>query len=154
MAIRHNESGSSLIEVMVALFVLAIGLLGVLAMQARSSKFNQSTYYYAQAAFLANDIADAMRTNKSVAASYSIMLDDPIPTASNCASTTVNCSAAEIKDWNIRNWRTTLASTLPAGKGSIETNGNFYTITVQFNDARSSNDGADDLHEYVLVTQV
>ena len=154
MTVRNKQSGSSLLEVMVALFVLAVGLIGVLVMQAKSGKYNQSTYYYAQAAFLANDIADAMRTNRSVASSYNIMLNDPMPTAKSCASTSVSCTAAELKDWNIRNWRTNVENSLPSGKASIETNGDFSTITIQFDDARSTSDGSDDFHEYVLVTQV
>ena len=143
-----------MLEVMVALFVLGIGLMGVLSMQAKSNKYNQSTYYYAQAAYLANDIADAMRTNRSVSSSYTIMLDDPTPTAQDCTSTSVNCTAAQIKDWNINAWRTNVVNNLPSGKASIESDGNFFTIKVQFNDARSSSDGAEDLHEYVLVTEV
>jgi type IV pilus assembly protein PilV len=149
---RHK--GSSLLEVLVALFVLAVGILGVLSMQAKSGKYTQSTYYYSQAVFLANDIADAMRTNRSVAASYTVLMTDPLPNAKNCASTTENCTASELRDWNVRTWLTNIAASLPQGKASIESDGDFFTITVQFNDSRASGNDDESLHEYVLVTEV
>lgn len=62
MKIKY-QNGVSLIEVMVALFVLGVGLLGVLAMQAESMKLNQQAYGSTQAMFLANDIVERMRVN-------------------------------------------------------------------------------------------
>lgn len=57
------QDGASLIEVLVALFILGVGLLGVLAMQAESMKLNQQAYSSTQAMFLANDIVERMRVN-------------------------------------------------------------------------------------------
>lgn len=147
-----SQFGSSLLEVMVALVVLAVGLLGVLAMQARSNQYGQSTYYYAQAVFLANDIADAMRTTPAVANGYSILFNDPIPAAKTCDSITVSCTAGELRDWNLNKWLTNVARYLPQGKASIENMGDSKVITVRFNDARAQADGNEKFFEYVLVT--
>ncbi|HMU66909.1 MAG TPA: type IV pilus modification protein PilV [Cellvibrionaceae bacterium] len=149
-----RQHGSSLLEVMVALVVLGVGLLGVLAMQARSSQYGQSTYYYAQAVFLANDIADAMRTTPAVAGGYNILFDDPIPNAKTCESTTISCSAGELRDWNLNKWLTNVARFLPQGKASIQAVGDNTVITVRFNDARAQVDGSEKFFEYVLVTDV
>jgi len=46
--IKHRQKGSSLIEVMVALTILAVGLLGMAQLQNRSSQDNQTAYYYSQ----------------------------------------------------------------------------------------------------------
>lgn len=152
---QGHQYGSSLLEVMVALFVLGVGLLGVLALQLQSGKYNQSAYYYTQAAFLANEIAESLRSNPSVKNSYSLLIADATPTASvDCSSASVNCTAGELRDWNLNKWRNNVAANLPSGKSSIVSDGTFFTITVQFDDARVSSSGAQDLHEYVLVTKV
>jgi type IV pilus assembly protein PilV len=147
-----NQRGSSLLEVMVALVVLGVGLLGILAMQMRSNQYGQSTYYYAQAVFLANDIADAMRTTPAVAGGYNILFEDPIPTAKTCDSTTISCTADELRDWNLNKWLTNVSRYLPQGKASIAVVGDSTVITVRFNDARAQADGGEKFFEYVLVT--
>lgn len=76
-----SQNGSSLIEVMVALFVLAIGMLGVLAMQTRAIQMNQNSAQYSQATTLAADIYEAMLTSPSSPGSYTINFDDAIPAA-------------------------------------------------------------------------
>lgn len=153
----RSEAGSSLIEVVVALFVLAVGMLGVLSMQVKSMQFNQSAYYYSQAVYLANDILEGMRSNKSVANTYLIDLDEATPTANkNCSGQGVTCTPAQLRSYNINQWRTNIAATLSSGKSSIQRTGNFYAITVQFDDSRSeyNNDGEPVLAEYVLVTEI
>lgn len=154
---KSNEEGSSLIEVVVALFVLAIGMLGVLSMQVKSMQFNQSAYYYSQAVYLANEILESMRSNSSVANTYLIELDENTPTAGkDCNASGVTCAPAELRSYNINKWRGNVASTLVSGKSSIQRSGNFYAITVQFDDSRSgmSSDGGPELSEYVLVTEI
>lgn len=47
---------------MVSLFVLAIGLLGTLAMQTKSVQHNQNSYSFSQALVLANDLSERLRT--------------------------------------------------------------------------------------------
>lgn len=76
--IRHPRScarrsrGVSLIEVLIAMLVLAIGLLGLAALQAQGLKFNNDAYFRSQATILAQDIMDRMRVNRdhSLAANY------------------------------------------------------------------------------------
>ena len=46
-----GSQGFSLMEVLVALLVLAIGLLGLAALQARGVKFNHDAYLRSQATF-------------------------------------------------------------------------------------------------------
>ncbi|RZA01324.1 MAG: type IV pilus modification protein PilV [Moraxellaceae bacterium] len=57
-----KQNGSSLIETMVSLFVLAIGLLGTLAMQTKSIQHNQNSYSYSQAIVLATDLNERLKT--------------------------------------------------------------------------------------------
>lgn len=154
---RKHESGSSLIEVVVALFVLAIGMLGVLSMQVKSMQFNQSAYYYSQAVFLANEILENMRSNPSVANTYLIDLEEKAPEISkDCGETGVTCTLAQQRDYNLSQWREHIEKTLVSGKSSVARVGDFYAITVQFDDSRGSSkqDGEIELSEYVLMTEI
>ena len=63
---KHN-SGFSTIEVLVAVLILAIGLLGVAAIQTTALKNNNSALQRSQATMLAYFMMDAMRANRSVA---------------------------------------------------------------------------------------
>jgi type IV pilus assembly protein PilV len=151
-----RQQGSSLIEVMVALFVLAIGLLGVLAMQSKSMQFNQSAHTYSQAVYLANDMAERIRTNVTSAASYTGNAPGNAP--KDCAAS--ECTSAELAAWDLFRWNQNVAKYLPAGEGSIaevaaneETNTPaFLRITVEFDDRRVSGDTG--LQTYTLALEI
>ncbi|MDC7823681.1 type IV pilus modification protein PilV [Pseudomonas sp. BLCC-B13] len=65
MRLRHplRCGGFTLIEVMVALVILAVGLLGMASLMTRSQQSNESAYSRSQAALMAYDIIERMRTN-------------------------------------------------------------------------------------------
>jgi len=63
------ESGSTLLEVLIALVVITVGLLGLLSMQVYSLKGNQSAYLRSQATVLAYELVDAMRADRDGALS-------------------------------------------------------------------------------------
>ncbi len=67
---RSRQSGFSLLEVLIAIVITSIGLLGLAAMQATGLRNNHSAYHRSQATVLAYDIADRMRSNASSMASY------------------------------------------------------------------------------------
>lgn len=60
-----HARGISLIEVLVAVLVLSIGLLGLAALQSLSIRAGQSAYYRTQATNLAYEVADFARVNRS-----------------------------------------------------------------------------------------
>lgn len=62
--------GISLIEVLVAVVVLGIGLLGVAAMQSVALRGGQSSLETSQAIMQTNAILDAMRSNRANAVNY------------------------------------------------------------------------------------
>lgn len=66
----RSVRGISLIEVLVAVVVLSIGLLGVAAMQSVALRGGQSSLETSQAVMQTNAILDAMRANRANAAAY------------------------------------------------------------------------------------
>lgn len=67
---RRYASGFSLIEVLIALVILALGLLGFALLQTLNLRYTQSANYRTQATNLAYDLLDQMRSNHYAAAWY------------------------------------------------------------------------------------
>lgn len=131
----HTQRGFTLLEVMVAVVVLAIGLLGLAGLQATATRFNDSAYQRSQATALAYDIADRMRANREVALTEGGYLGDVQNPAPACAILGAPAGTLGVQD--IAAWRNALACTLPSGTGRIARNANnIYTITVQWSDNR------------------
>ncbi len=141
-------SGFSLMEVMIALFVLSIGLLGLAALQSVALKANHSAYHRSQATFLAYDIMDRMRANRNaaLAGSYNLALaDDP--------SGSGNLAAADINDW-INNY---VAQLLPAGDASIDCdNQGLCMVVVQWDESRAGGTATagSDITEFSIEAEI
>jgi type IV pilus assembly protein PilV len=60
------SAGFTLIEVLVALFVLSVGLLGAASMQSRARAVRAESQLHATATELAASLAEAMRANRAV----------------------------------------------------------------------------------------
>jgi len=60
---RSHQAGVSLIEVLVSIFVLTFGILGIAAMQAGALRNTQGAMEQSTAVFLTNSILDAMRAS-------------------------------------------------------------------------------------------
>ncbi|MCC5865121.1 MAG: type IV pilus modification protein PilV [Wenzhouxiangella sp.] len=62
---HQASSGVTLIEVLIAVLVLSIGLLGLAALQGVALQSGQAAYYRSQATAIAYEAADFMRANYS-----------------------------------------------------------------------------------------
>lgn len=118
--------GFSLVEVLVALAVLSIGLLGLAALQTTGLKFNHQSYERTQAVIQAYDIIDRMRANKSgggatINTAYENVALGTAPAASECTS---SCTGDQLAQYDIRKWNLANAALLAEGKGAI-CKGNF-----------------------------
>lgn len=138
-AVKHmnQNQGFSLIEVLVALLVLSIGLLGLAALQTTSLKYNTDSYFRTQATFSVYDIVDRMRANSTAAAdggAYDIPTDTAAATvitnynsckSSSCACDTSSCSSSNMATYDLGKWLERIGATLPGASGS-----NVPTISI------------------------
>jgi type IV pilus assembly protein PilV len=149
---RHNR-GVSFVELLVALVVMSIGVLGVASLQAISLQQNRSALFRAEATQLANDMLDRIRSNPF--GSYAADIDDEPESTSNCYQ--VNCNADQMAAFDISSWKcqidstdadddtydmcTTLgiSSSLPDASGGV-TVGAPYSIEVRWVDDRDGNE--------------
>ncbi|MEH6550499.1 MAG: type IV pilus modification protein PilV [Pseudomonadales bacterium] len=157
---QSSQQGMGLIEVLVALMVLAIGLLGMLNMQSKGLQFNQAGYYRSQALFLAEDIVERMRSNRDSINSYAVDYATDVegnavgtaPVDENgdeivipeCAPAThdqpdggvesvITCDASGYASSDMKIWKALLVDLLPAGDAEItvsEDTAGLYHVTV------------------------
>lgn len=124
--------GYSLIEVLVAMVVLSLAVLGFAALQITGLTSNKIAMGRSQASMLAYTITDAMRANrtKAISNAYDRALDDATPSS----------SSTEQADLDLNEWLTNLANALPSGKGSIsvDTSTNVATVVVQWNENKDA----------------
>jgi type IV pilus assembly protein PilV len=115
--LRTRQAGSSLIEVLVSMTVLAVGILGIGALQTSSLKSNQNSYMRTQAVFHSQDIVERMRSNiRGVEAG---LYNDPTPAVTAACQTTSGCTTAQMAANDVAQWESGVAASLPAGAATV-----------------------------------
>ncbi|QSA96725.1 type IV pilus modification protein PilV [Methylococcus sp. EFPC2] len=140
--LRRIQSGFTLLEVLVAVLVLSIGLLGLAGLQAHGLKTNHSAYLRSQASMLAYDILDVLRSDRQAALNggYNLALGDAAP------------SGGTVPQSQLNNWLTErVERRLPQGDGAVQVSSGRVTITIQWNDARS---GGSSSQQFIYQTQL
>jgi len=124
---RASQGGVTLIEVLVAVVVLSIGLLGVAGLQAAGLRFTQNAALRSQAVVIATDIADRIRSNPDgLAAGYynSFSSADHVNTATpNCITEAGGCNPQELANYHIRDWSRNTVAAMPGGASATVTCG-------------------------------
>ena len=141
----HNQSnGFTLIEILVALLIISIGLLGLARLQIVGVKNTQSGHLRSQVSFLGNDIMERIQQNAETAISgaYDIGLNTT-PANPGCIGAGANCTAAAMANFDLFIWKGYLTTLLPPdGDGTISraTVGDkeIFTITIQWFDEYQS----------------
>jgi len=132
--------GFTLLEVLVALLVLSIGLLGLAGLQTAGLRNNHSAFLRSQAVALAYDALDRMRGNRDQAllgpgSAYNITFNTT-PAMVNCSS---NCNSAQVAQYDLATWKGDVAR-LPGGQGQITIDvNNKATVAVRWLDTRDAN---------------
>lgn len=125
-----------MIEVLVALLVLSIGLLGLAMLQVESIKHNTDAYFRTQATLLAYDIIDRMRLNRTAANAGAYVASAKPSTAQTCGNGSGCSDATQVAQYDLTTWYQELESALPrpSTPSSIASNGNVHVITVRWDE--------------------
>ena len=134
---KTGQRGFTLVEVLVALVVLSVGLLGMAKMVMVSAHSNDSAYLRSQATALAYQAMDSMRANLSASTTngYITPMGFMPAAAGNCAA---YCPPPALALSDVYGWKQHLLKALPSGTGSITTSATFpviATVMVQWDDS-------------------
>lgn len=135
------QRGVGIIEVLIALLILSIGLLGMAALQVRTMRNNESALERSMAVAETHAIADAMRADRTNAINsrFDIALGDAAPTGDTFRETVLAA------------WRSNIENALGEdATGSVDCDGPLCEIVIQWNDSR----GADGQEEQQITTWV
>ena len=142
---RPSQAGFTLLEVLIAIVILSIGLLGVAGMITKAMKSNDSAYMRSQATIAANTLLDNMRANGPgvAAGNYSGSTSAVTATSYACYGSTTACSTSSIATDDMLAFKNRLAA-IPNGAGAVsvvQTSGTQYVaaVTVTWNDTRAGN---------------
>lgn len=137
---RALARGFTLLEVLIALVILSIGLLGLAALQGIGIRSGQGAYLTSQASLLAYDMADRIRANPQTLATYHGFDTD-------CGAEPENPDAEPtLADGDLAEWACAVENLLPNGVGrirGIQVNvpgigtRTTYTITLEWEDLQT-----------------
>lgn len=154
-ASKLESRGVTLIEMMVAVLVLSIGLLGIAGLQAATSKYKINTWARSASSALLSDLSERVRVNPGVAGTsfasagvesdsayaldktWALQQADNLAITKNCETTT--CSTTERATFDLLTWRQLLRTKMPQGAAHIEGNSrNGFLVTMMWFDKENT----------------
>jgi type IV pilus assembly protein PilV len=133
-----SPGGFSLVEVMVALVVISIGMLGIAKMQALALSSTGTAKMRSLASIEAASLASTLRADRNYwsAITANLRVDvsstgavssvqdatlNAVP-ASHCTSAVAPCTSAQVAAQDLNDWAQTLIAVLPAGSAVVQCN--------------------------------
>ena len=98
-----HQRGIGMMEILVALLILAIGVLGFVALQYRALEASTESTYRVQAITIARDLAERIRVNRNAFSVYQTQLR----TATNQKEYKTNCLTANCTDTDLADFDVT-----------------------------------------------
>lgn len=137
------QRGVGLIEVLIAVLVMAIGLLGIAALQATALRNAQSSLERSQAVIQSYTIFDAMRANRVAA----------LGNAYNIDMTCEPAAGDSLASKDIARWLTAMQRTLgPSTCGKIQCDATgLCKVNVQWDDTRATGGTKDPIETQVYL---
>ncbi|MEO8223283.1 MAG: type IV pilus modification protein PilV [Gammaproteobacteria bacterium] len=128
---QPRTRGFTLVEVLVALVVMSVGMLGIAALYLEGLRAGRTALYRTAAVNLAADMADRIRANRDAGLAYA---GTGPGSTQNCINGPADCTAGQMADDDWADWLNRVGSQLPDGAtGEIDVLGPApltYTITV------------------------
>lgn len=130
---RQNrfQRGFSLVEVLIALIIMSVGMLGIAGLYVQSMQAGRTSMFRHHAVTLAGDVADRIRANPRAGIAYIGQGGN-----NNCVGQGVDCNEAEMAANDIFVWQQQAAATLPNGQVVVAFDNAVvppeYTITVSW----------------------
>jgi type IV pilus assembly protein PilV len=142
----HAQRGSTMLEVLITMVILAVGLLGLAGLQSRLQVSEMEAYQRAQALILLNDMANRIATNRNAAATY-VTSAVGVGVGMICPTSTATQKDRDAMEWcnalqgaaettGAGNVAGVMVGAMIGGRGCVESIGaNKYMITVAWQGA-------------------
>ena len=144
--ISRAERGFSLIEVLIALIIMSVGMLGIASLYVQSMQAGRTSLFRHNAVTLAGDVADRMRANPTGGNAYTGAGAD-----NNCIAQGTDCSNVEMAAQDILGWDQQADDTLPNGLVAITFDNTVippsYTIAITWDEPEQQ-------QNYTIVTPI
>lgn len=126
---NRHQAGMTLIEVLVATLILAIGLLGAAMIQLNALKYTDSSRMTSQASFIAYDMLDRIRANAGA--------DYAWGQAERAAP---NRATANVRDLDLHDFEANILGFAgESATGSVSISGGEVTVSISWDDSRGAN---------------
>jgi type IV pilus assembly protein PilV len=112
---QRYQTGFSLVEVLIALVIMSVGMLGIAGLYVQSMQAGRTSMLRHHAVNLAGDVADRIRANPRAAIAYI----DPVGADNNCVLGTVDCTPAQMAANDILLWKAQASENLPGGDVTV-----------------------------------
>jgi len=139
LRIRHQsggsntESGFTLLEVLVTLFVIALALLGTAGLQAYAMKVTTSGQFRTQAVILGLDLLERIEANNEAAITGAYAVD-PLPAAVVVDCDAADCTPADLATFDLVQFANKMQAELPSSNATVAVAGaGPWTYTLQIN---------------------
>ena len=143
----HTNKGFTLVEVLIALVVLSVGMLGVAVLLLGGLQGSRHALIRTQAVNLASDMAERIRANRSAGTTYDTEFTTAPALVAACEQAASTCTPAQMASNDLKRWQDALAAGLPAGTGAVDVQPitatvNQYTITVSWTQSGDDTDAS------------
>jgi len=134
MSFDVSQRGFNLIEVLIALIIISVGMLGIAGLYVNSLQSGRTSMFRQNAVTLAGDVADRIRANPAGGVAYAGAGAD-----NGCIGGAKDCTAEEMAGQDVLLWNEQADDTLPNGDVTVTRNDAVappeYTIRITWNEA-------------------
>lgn len=131
--VARKSGGFTLIEVLIALIIMSVGMLGIAGLYVHSMQAGRTSLFQHHAVTLAGDVADRIRANSRAFGAYAAGGAD-----NNCVDGGLDCTPVQMAANDIFLWQQQAADTLPNGAVAIVFNNGVvpptYQITISWDE--------------------
>ena len=128
---RTRQHGFSLVEVLIALIIMSVGMLGIAGLYVQSMQAGRTSMFRHHAVTLAGDVADRIRANPRAGIAYA-----GAGANNNCVAAGIDCNEAQMAANDIFIWDQQALDSLPNGDVVVQfdnaVNPPLYTIAISW----------------------